>query len=397
MSAIPSIGDPHFAHLRAEALAAPASGIVSIVELARGRKNVIPLWVGEGDLATPEFISGAAADALLGGETFYTWQQGLPDLRVELARYFRRHFAVEKGADDFIVTGSGMQAIVLAMQAVAGPGDECIYLSPAWPNMPAALEIAGGRAVPVELDFAESGWTLDIGRLEAAITPRTRALFINTPSNPTGWVATEDTLRHILDLARRHDLWIIADEIYALFRYSEGGRSPSFLDVAGAEDRILYVNSFSKNWAMTGWRMGWIMAAPALMPMFQNLVQYSTSGVPQFLQRGAAVAVRDGDSFIEAQRQRSQEALAIVGDALRSTGRARFADPDGTFYLFFAVDGVSSAVAAAKTILDATGVGLAPGTAFGKSGEGFLRLCFNRDLGQIRDAAERLARFIPRM
>lgn len=380
--------------LRREARDAPASGIVEVFQYARDRAGLIPLWVGEGDQPTPEFISKPAADALIGGETFYTWQQGIPPLREALARYFTRHFGIETGPQDYIVTGSGMQAIQLALQAVAGAGDECVYLAPAWPNFPAALEVAGGKAVPVELDFSENGWTLDLERLEAAVTPRTRALFINTPSNPTGWAATRETLSAILDIARRRDLWIVADEIYSLFWYGEGSRAPSFLDIQSPQDRILYVNSFSKNWAMTGWRVGWIKAPPALMPVLENLVQYSTSGVPQFLQRGAQAALDGGDEFVAEHVARAAEGLDIVTTALRATGRARFARPQGAFYLFFAIDGVTDSMASAKRIVDETGVGLAPGIAFGPEGEGFFRLCFNRDLGQLAEAGERLQRYI---
>jgi aspartate/methionine/tyrosine aminotransferase len=380
--------------LRREAVEAPPSGIVEVFQHARGREGLIPLWVGEGDLPTPDFIARPAAEALLGGETFYTWQQGIPELREALARYYGRHFGVESGVNDYIVTGSGMQAIQLCLQAVAGAGDECIYLAPAWPNIAAAVEIAGGKAVPVGLDFDESGWMLDLEKLEAAITPRTRALFVNTPSNPTGWAASRETLEAILAIARRHGIWIIADEIYALFWYGEGSRAPSFLDIQTPEDSILYVNSFSKNWAMTGWRVGWIKAPPALMPMFENLVQYSTSGVPQFLQRGAVAALDHGDDFIAAHRERAETALQMIVDRLQATGRVRVARPQGAFYLFFGLEGVTDSMATAKRLVDGTGVGLAPGSAFGADGEGFFRLCFNRDLGEIGQAADRLEAFI---
>jgi aspartate/methionine/tyrosine aminotransferase len=382
-----------FESLRSEARAAPESGIVEVANHGRGRPGLIPLWAGEGDLQTPDFISDAAARGLAAGETFYTWQKGIPELRQALADYYLRHFGKGFSAEEFIVTGSGMHAIQLAIDAVAGAGDEVVYLSPAWPNFAAAAGVAGAVPVSVKLDHSSNGWNCDIEKIAAAITPRTRALFVNTPSNPTGWTADHATLRAILELARKHGFWIIADEIYALFHY-DGGRAPSFLDVAEAEDRILFVNSFSKNWAMTGWRVGWIKTHPALQQVFENLIQYSTSGVPQFLQRGAIAALDEGDAFIVSQVERARQARDIVCTALERTGRVRFTVPQGAFYLFFSVDGLSDSRRAAFEIVDHANVGLAPGTAFGPGGENFLRLCFHRRLDQIEEASERLARWI---
>ncbi len=379
--------------LRAEARAAPESGIVAVVNHGRLREGLIPLWAGEGDLPTPAFISGAAARGLAGGETFYTWQKGIPDLRQALARYYARHFGKTFPEEEFIVTGSGMHAIQLALDALAGAGDEVVYLSPSWPNFEAAASIAGAVPVPVTLDQSGNGWSCDVEKIAAAITPRTRALFINTPSNPTGWTADRETLQAILDLARARNLWIIADEIYSLFHYGHG-RAPSFLDIATAEDRILFVNSFSKNWAMTGWRIGWIKTHPALQQVFENLIQYSNSGVAQFMQRGAVAALDEGDAFIAEQVERARVARDLVCNILGATGRARFTVPQGAFYLFFAIDGITDSRAAAFDIVDRANVGLAPGTAFGPGGEAFLRLCFHRRLDQIEEAAHRLAKWM---
>jgi len=379
--------------LSPRALAAPESGIVEVVNYARGRDGLLPLWVGEGDLPTPDFINRAAMASLNAGETFYTWQRGIPELRQALADYYGRHFGTSLPMEHFYVVGSGMQAIQLSVQAITSPGDEMVYLTPAWPNIAAALEIAGARSVGVPLQFENGKWSLDLGRLEAAIRPKTKGLFINTPSNPTGWTATRQDLANILALARKHDLWIMADEIYALYYYA-GGRAPSFLDVKEADDKILFVNSFSKNWSMTGWRVGWIVAPAELGQVIENLVQYSTSGVAQFMQRGAVAALNEGDDFVRSNIAKATRSRDILCDALIATNRVQTLKPDGALYSFLKIDGVTDSRNAAIDIVDKTGVGLAPGTAFGEGGELFLRACFLRDPAKVTDAAERLSRYI---
>jgi len=380
-------------HLRPEARLAPESGIVELMNRARGREGLIPLWVGEGDLPTPAFIIEATTASLAAGETFYTWQRGIPDLREALARYYGRHFGGGYRAEEFIVCSSGMHAIQLALDAVAGPGDDVLYLSPAWPNFAAAAAIAGARPVPVVLDRSDNGWALDIGRIADAITPATKAIFVNTPSNPTGWVADREILAAILSLARARGIWVVADEIYSLFAYG-AARAPSFLDVMDTDDRIVFVNSFSKNWSMTGWRVGWLKIHPELQQVFENLVQYSSSGTPAFLQRGAVAALDHGDAFVASQVERARQARAILCDRLAATGRVHLSPPAGAFYLFFRIDGIGDSRAAAFDIVDRANVGLAPGTAFGAGGEDHFRLCFHRRLDQIEEAADRLGRWI---
>ena len=379
--------------LSPRALAAPESGIVEVVNYARGREGLLPLWVGEGDLPTPDFINRAAMASLNAGETLYTWQRGIPELRQALADYYGRHFGTSLPMEHFYVVGSGMQAIQLSVQAITAPGDEMVYLTPAWPNIAAALEISGARSVGVPLQFEGGKWSLDLGRLEAAITPKTKGLFINTPSNPTGWTATHQDLADILALARKHGLWIMADEIYALYYYA-GGRAPSFLDIKEADDKILFVNSFSKNWSMTGWRVGWIVAPAEVGQVIENLVQYSTSGVAQFMQRGAVAALNEGDDFVRSNIAKAARSRDILCDALIATNRVQTLKPDGALYSFLKIDGVTDSRGAAIDIVDKTGVGLAPGTAFGQGGELFLRACFLRDPAQVADAAERLSRYI---
>ena len=380
------------ASLRPEATDAPASGIVELSKYARAAGDVIQLWVGEGDMPTPAFISEAATRSLAAGETTYTWQRGIPELRQAIATYASNLYGRPLSPERFFVCGSGMQAIQIAMTMVAGPGDEVIIPSPTWPNAPAAAGLRGATPVLVELTHGNRGWQIDLERIAAAITPRTKALFVNTPSNPTGWTATRQELVDILALARKHGLWIIADEIYTRFVWTgEARRAPSFHDVREDGDRILWVNTFSKNWAMTGWRMGWVEADPALGDVIENLIQYSTSGSPIFIQRAGIAALERGESLVEHQIAKARKARDIVSAAVERTGRCHFSRPDGAFYLFFGIEGVTDSMAAAMRLVDLAKVGLAPGSAFGAGGEGHLRLCYLRSPEQIEIAAGRLA------
>jgi aspartate/methionine/tyrosine aminotransferase len=381
------------ATLRPEAIDAPASGIVEVSSYGRAREGVIPMWVGEGDTPTPPFIMDAATRSLAAGETFYTWQRGIPDLRDSIARYMARTYGREFTREQFYVTGGGMQAVQIVLRMLAGPGDEVIIPSPAWPNFAAAAGISGAKTVFVQQSFGNRGWTLDMDDLEAAITPRSKAIVINSPSNPSGWTATEEELRRVLAIARKHGLWIIADEIYGRFVY-ERLRAPSFHDVMEATDRIVFVQTMSKNWAMTGWRLGWIEAPPELGPVLENLIQYSTSGSPVFIQRAAIAALDHGESFIAHQIARARQSRDVLCEALESTGRVRFLKPEGAFYLFFTVDGVDDTSKAVLTMIDDVGVGVAPGTAFGPGSEKFFRLCFARSPEQAAEAAKRLRQWV---
>jgi aspartate/methionine/tyrosine aminotransferase len=384
--------DPLVDALRREAATAPESGIVEAMNYGRGREGLIPLWAGEGDLPTPAFICEAATRALAAGETFYTWQRGIPPLREALARYHTALYGRAFTPEEFYVTGSGMQAIQIVIAMIAGAGDEVLIPTPTWPNAAAAAGIMGARPVEVPMSFGNDGWSLDFERLAGAVTPRTRALFVVTPSNPTGWTATREDLTALLALARRHGLWIVADETYARFWYGEGPRAPSFYDVMEPEDRVLFVNTFSKNWAMTGWRIGWIAANPALGQVIENMVQYATSGVAQFMQRAAVTAIERGESFVEHLIGRARRGRDICCDILGRSARCRFVPPQGAFYLFFSVDGETDTRKLVMRLIDEANVGLAPGTAFGAGGEGFVRLCFARNAEQLEAAMTRIVR-----
>ncbi len=382
--------------LRAEARDAPESGIVEVMNYGRRRGGVMPLWAGEGDMPTPSFISEAATRALAAGETFYTWQRGIPELREALARYHMAQFGRDFSPDEFFVTGSGMQAIQIVLAMIAGADHEVVIPTPAWPNAAAAAGVIGARPISVPMTFGNRGWVLDLDRLAAAITPKTRAIVIVSPSNPTGSTATRQELSALLELSRKCGVWIVADETYSRYWYGEGARAPSFYDVMAPDDRVLFVNTFSKNWAMTGWRIGWIGAHPSLGQVIENLVQYSTSGVAQFMQRAAVAALERGESFVTHQLARVRESRDIICDALLKSGRCRFVAPAGAFYAFFAVEGENDSRQLAFRLIDEARIGLAPGTAFGPGGEAFVRLCFARSPEQIRIAASRLSETLAR-
>ena len=384
------------------ALGVPDSGIVDIMNYGRRRGNVIPLWAGEGDLTTPDFIREAASKSLADGETFYTWQRGLPQLRQALADYTNRLTGQVLDAERFCVTGSGMQAIQIALQLVLDPGDNIIVPSPAWPNIVAASGIRQANVIDSAMPFVDGRFVLDMQAIEeAARDSKTRAIFINSPSNPTGWVADLETLKAVHALAEQHDLWIIADEIYARFVFGDAAlpgtdpkRAPSFKDVDPLSPRVIYVNTMSKNWAMTGWRVGWIEAPAELAQRIENFIQYSTSGVAAFMQRAAIAALNEGDWFIGEQVARATANRDLLVETFAPLNRLQVSAPDGAFYLFFKVVGETDTRNLARRLVDEVGVGLAPGTAFGPGGEQFLRMCFARDPEHITDVANRIARWM---
>ena len=391
-------------HLRPEVRALPHSGIAEVFNYGRGRPGLIPLWVGEGDLPTPKFIGAAAAAALAAGDTFYTYQAGIPELRETLAGYMTAHYARPSvdarggfGPERFFVTVGGMHALQIAVRMVAGHGDDVLMPTPAWPNFGGALTAAGATPVECAMRFegdADSGrWRLAVEDLEAAVTSRCRALVINSPSNPTGWTASRDELEALLLFARRHGLWIVADEIYGRF-FHGGARAPSFHDVMRADDRVLFVQTLSKNWAMTGWRIGWLEAPEELGPTIENLVQFSTSGVPVASQRAAVAAIGGGEDLVRTQVERARVNRDLLAGALRATNRLRCAVPDGAFYLFCGFDGVADSRSLALRLVDEAGVGVAPGSAFGAAGEGFVRICYARRTEDIAEVARRISAWL---
>jgi aspartate/methionine/tyrosine aminotransferase len=384
------------AHLTRQAREEPDSGIVKAAMYGFTKPDVIPLWAGEGNVPTPEPFCRAVIDSLLAGETFYTWQRGIPDLRDALARYHTRHFGRVFSSENFFVTSGGMQAIQVAIQLIAGEDDEIIIPTPLWPNYAGPLRLQGSRPVEVPMSFQNGRWILDLDRLFDAITPRTRGILLNSPSNPVGWTASVAELTAVRDCCRQRGLWILGDEVYSRFFYGNDDetRAPSFLDICEDEEQILLVNTFSKNWAMTGWRIGWLQAPRVLGPAIERVIQYNSSGTPAFLQRGCVAALDHGEDFIASQVARARANRDLAADLLAAMPGIQLERPKGAFYLFFAVDGMTDSTATTLRIIDEAHVGFAPGATFGPGGEGNLRMCFLRDPKKIATALERFGHWL---
>jgi aspartate/methionine/tyrosine aminotransferase len=371
----------------------PDSGIVTAAMYGMAKPDVMAFWSGQGNLPTPEEFCRPAIESLLAGETFYTWQRGIPELREALVRYHAKHYGVHLHVDNFGITGSGMQAIQNAIQMIAADGDEVIIPTPAWPNYAGPLRLQGTKPVEVPMVFAKGNWALDLEKLFAALTPRTKAICINSPSNPLGWTASRDDLIAIRDFARKSGIWILADEVYSRF-YFNAKRAPSFLDVCDPEERLILCNTFSKNWAMTGWRQGWMQYPKKLAPVAERFIQYNTSGSPVFLQKGCAYALDNGDAFVDAQVATARKNRDSVVSAFGQNHRLQFQIPDGAFYMFFAIDGMKESLATCLRIIDEAGVGFAPGGTFGPAGEGFLRMCYLKNEDTLQQGLERFTNWL---
>lgn len=369
----------------------PLDNIAALAKDRLGDPTVVPLWFGEGDVAAPAFIAEALARAIADGHVFYTHQNGVPVLREALAEYLTGLGARPVEAARITVTAGGMNAILLALQLAAGPGDNVVVVDPVWPNAAGAARLLGLEVRSVLMDRTDEAWVLDPDKVAAAFDERTRAIFYASPGNPTGVVLPPDTLARLMALCRRRGVWIIADEVYN--RLAFGRRSaPTILDAAEPGDRVIVVNSFSKSWAMTGWRLGWLVHPPELAPTFAMMTQYTTSGVATFLQHAGAAAVLQGEPFVAWMRDYCATGMNIVWEALERLPKVRLAPrPTAGMYVLFEVQGLPDSRRACTELLDRTGVGLAPGAFFGPGSERLLRACVCRSPASLAEAMGRLA------
>jgi aspartate/methionine/tyrosine aminotransferase len=373
-----------------------ASRIREVANAGIGLPDVMPFWFGEPDQQTPDFIRTAAKDALDAGDTFYTHNLGIAPLREAIAHYLSRlHQPVE--ANRVAVTSSGVSALMLVAQLIVNAGDRVVAVTPLWPNLLEIPKILGAEVVQVPLTFGQT-WELDVERLLAALTPGTRAVFLNSPNNPTGWVITAGQQQAILDHCRKHGIWILADDVYERLVYdpAPGAKAcaPSFLDIAKADDRVVSTNSFSKSWLMTGWRLGWIVAPQPVLADLGKLIEYNTSCAPGFVQRAGIVAIERGDEIIAHTVERYRAARDFLYAQLNALPGITAPLPKGAMYLFFRVEGERDTLALCKRLVLEAKLGLAPGSAFGPEGEGYVRWCFASSLERLEEGARRLAKFM---
>jgi aspartate/methionine/tyrosine aminotransferase len=371
------------------------SKIREVANAGMARGDVLAFWFGEPDEATPDFIRRAGIESIDAGETFYTHNLGIAELREAIAAYVSR-LHLPTGSDRIAVTNSGMSALMVVTQALIGAGDRVVAVTPLWPNVVEIPKILGASVECVRLEFGAGGWTLDVDRLIAALTPGTRAVYINSPNNPTGWTIDRNAQRAVLEHCRRHGIWIVADDAYERLYYRGDGLAPapSFLDLADTTDRIVSTNTFSKSWLMTGWRLGWIVAPRELVPDLAKLLEYNTSCAPMFVQRAGVAAITRGESVVAHTVERFRHARDFLAAGLATIPGVHAVAAPGAMYAFFRIDGADDSLALCTRLVTEAGLGLAPGVAFGPEGEGFVRWCFASSEPRLAAGIERLRRFL---
>jgi aspartate/methionine/tyrosine aminotransferase len=373
------------------------SKIREVANAGMGRTDVLAFWFGESDEVTPEFIRQAALDSIQRGETFYAHNLGLPELRSAISDYMGAlHGPV--AFERLAVTSGGVNALMIAMQALVDAGDEVVVVTPVWPNLTAQPLILGAKLVCVPLQAQANGeWQLDMDALLARITPATKLLVLNAPNNPTGWTLSRDEQQTLLTHCRRTGTWILADEVYERLYYEDSPNTcaPSFLDIAAADDRLVVVHSFSKSFLMTGWRLGWLVMPPGLTPHVGKLIEFNTSCASVFTQRAAIVALQrtaEVTPQVVAHLKRCRDTLLPL---LRALPGVQVATPAGGMYAFFKLDGFDDSLDTAKRLVLEAGLGLAPGNAFAPEAQGWLRWCFaSHDPQRLVLGVQRLQRWL---
>jgi aspartate/methionine/tyrosine aminotransferase len=355
--------------------------------------GLIPMWAGEPDVPTPRFICEAASAALFEGRTFYSDNRGTPALREALVGYHRRLYGVDIADDRVAFTFSGMNAVMQVAQATVAPGDNAIAVTPSWPNVMRAMQINGATMREVPLTHGNDGWRLDLDDVFAACDARTRVIYLASPGNPTGWMIEREQAERLLAFCRARNVAILSDEVYHRIVYDRP-LAFSFLEIARPDDPVFVVNSFSKSWAMTGWRMGWLVYPQGCTAAFEKLIQFNTSGGLEFMQAGGIAAIEHGEEFVASLVARCRAGRDIVAERLSAMKRVRPIPAQGAFYATFEVDGMADTMAFCLGAVREARIGMAPGVSFGRGAERIVRLCYAKSPELLHEAMDRLARFV---
>ncbi len=379
--------------IRPEIEALEQNGITGVAMPRWPDPKVIPLWFGEGDVATPAFIRDAAKAALDNGDTFYVNTRGRQELRDAIKRYLDRIYAIDVHPDRITVPGSAMLGVTIAAQMALTNGNHGLITSPNWPNIETVFRVTGARVGFVRQRETDVGWQLTADEIIAATEPDTRCIYVNSPSNPTGWVMGSDEQRRLLDFCRDRGVLLLADEVYHRTVY-DGDVAPSFLSIAADDDPVIVVNGFSKAWAMTGWRLGWMVAPKRLATQMAALSECFNTGATVFAQTAAIAALDHGEATVFELREQYQQGRQIALDVLGTEQSIRLTPPVGAFYAFPRIEGLSSSRRFAEQLLAEMDVGVAPGYTFGPGNEGHIRICFAQGHDRLREGLERLVRFV---
>lgn len=372
----------------------PASLIREVADSGMGRADILPFWFGESDRVTPEFIREAAVQSLHGGETFYPQNLGRPYLRYAISSYLTKLHERTIDADRVAIVSGGISGLMLTAQTIVDPDDRVVVITPLWPNIAEIPKILGAEVIRVPLSVVNGAWKLDVDKLIDALVPGTRMLVVNSPNNPTGWTMEESDADEILAHCRKHGIWIIADDVYQRLAYDRSTAcTPSFLTRYQEGDRIISVNSFSKSWLMTGFRVGWVVAPPSIISSMAKMIEYNTCCILEASQRAAHSALLNGEDTVQSLRAELCSNRKILVNGLRRLPAIEVPEAGGGMYAFFKIVGVSDTTALARRLIDVSGLGLAPGAAFGPEGEGWLRWCHAVSEEKLRDGLSRVTRF----
>ena len=379
------------------------NGIADVAKTALGDPDMIPLWFGETDLVTPKFICDAAKQALDDGKTFYTFARGIVPLREAIRDFHRRVLNVDIDMERITIPGAAMMAVTCALQMVVNTGDNVVCVSPVWPNIFQSAQICGAEVRFHRLDedwrAEKPHWRLDMDKLFAACDARTKAIFIASPGNPTGWIMQPSEQRTLLEFTRKRGIAIISDEVYGTLVYDGSGHAPSFLQVAEPDDNVFVINSFSKPWAMTGWRIGWLVHPASLGDAVGTLSMANNTGATVFAQWGAMAALSpEGDKFRESLLERCRNGREVTQRFIDAQNRIRWMRPEGAFYGFLQIEGMKDSFAFASKLVEEARVGTAPGSAFAppddKRSDEYLRICFAQDPKLLERGLERLGKAV---